>query len=70
MSSLSEPRAGSLSKIHSNFISVKMGILKPEIRDEIRNFLKNIWKDFSINDLDIDKFRQALSKDKKISVMN
>jgi 3-dehydroquinate synthase len=49
----------------ANYISVKMKLLKPEIRTEIRELLEDIWKGFTINNLDIDKFCEVLAKDKK-----
>jgi len=49
----------------ANFISVKMGFLKESIRKDIREFLKQIWCGYNIENLDIDKFCNALSKDKK-----
>ena len=49
----------------ANFLSVKMKLLKPEIRTEIRELLEDIWKGFTINNLDIDKFCEVLAKDKK-----
>ena len=49
----------------ANFISVKMGILTPEIRNEIREITQYIWNDFNISNLDVSKFKMALSKDKK-----
>jgi 3-dehydroquinate synthase len=49
----------------ANFISVKKGLLNEEIRKNIRELLQLIWKDTSINDISIDNFLVALSKDKK-----
>ena len=48
-----------------NFISVKMGFLKSKIREEIRELLQQIWKGHDIRNLDVEKFRAALAKDKK-----
>ncbi|MBI9033213.1 MAG: hypothetical protein JEZ03_01965 [Bacteroidales bacterium] len=49
----------------ANFISVKKGYLKDEVRQEMRKVLKEIWKDYSIKDLSIEGFKSALRKDKK-----
>jgi len=49
----------------ANFISVKMGLIPDEIRNEIRIVTQNIWKGYSIHDIDIQAFLKALSKDKK-----
>jgi len=49
----------------ANFISVKMGFLKQSIRKDIRKFLEQIWHGYDIKNLDVDKFCDALSKDKK-----
>ena len=49
----------------ANFISVKMGFLKSKIREEIRELLQQIWKEYDIKNLDVEKFRTALAKDKK-----
>ena len=49
----------------ANFISVKLGYIPEQTRMEIRELLRQIWQNFPINDLDISKFRNALSKDKK-----
>ena len=49
----------------ANFISVKLGILEPHIRLEIRELLQKIWKGYNIKDLDVETFCSALAKDKK-----
>lgn len=49
----------------ANFVSVKLGLIPQEIRDEIRAIVVNYWKGFEINELDVDTFIKALSKDKK-----
>jgi 3-dehydroquinate synthase len=49
----------------ANFMSVKMGLISEDIRTEIRNVAKTIWSGFPLNDIDVDAFIQALSKDKK-----
>ena len=49
----------------SNFISTKMGFISEEIRNEIRHVTEDIWDGFHINDIDLDAFKKALSKDKK-----
>ena len=49
----------------ANFVSVKLGYIGEETRIEIRELLEKIWAGTSLNDISIDKFKSALSKDKK-----
>ena len=49
----------------ANYISVKMNLLNSETRIEIRELLKEIWDGFNIEKKDINKFCNALAKDKK-----
>lgn len=49
----------------ANFISLKMGILDKEVRDEIREVTEYIWEGYSIKIIEIESFKHALSKDKK-----
>lgn len=49
----------------ANFISVKMGFIPEEIRKEIRVVTEPIWHGYAINDIDLQLFQKALSKDKK-----
>jgi len=49
----------------ANYISVKKGFISEGIRDEIREVIKPIIEGYSINDIEIDQFLKALSKDKK-----
>lgn len=49
----------------ANYISVKMGFIPDEVRCEIREVVESIWEGYSIKDLDVDQFINALSKDKK-----
>ena len=49
----------------ANFISIKMGMLKASVRIEIRELLEQIWQGYSIKNLDVNKFCEALAKDKK-----
>ena len=49
----------------ANFVSVKRKILDASIRNDIRQFLKQIWKGYSINNLNHNDFINALRKDKK-----
>ena len=49
----------------ANFVSVKMDLLEPKIRMEIRELLQKIWKGYDIKDLDVERFCDALAKDKK-----
>ena len=49
----------------ANFISVKMGFISEEIRDEIRRVTEDIWDGFDIRNIDLEMYKKALSKDKK-----
>jgi len=49
----------------ANFISVKMGFINPDVRNEIRKVTEYIWQGYQINDIDLELFQKALSKDKK-----
>ena len=49
----------------ANFISVKKELIDEDIRMDIRELLELIWKNTNINDVSINKFLNALSKDKK-----
>jgi len=49
----------------ANFVSVKMELLEPYIRQEIRELLEEIWQGYDIKQLDVVKFCGALAKDKK-----
>ncbi|NHZ85202.1 MAG: 3-dehydroquinate synthase [Planctomycetia bacterium] len=49
----------------ANFVSVKMGFIPQKVRDEIREVTENIWTGFDIDDINLDTFKKALSKDKK-----
>lgn len=49
----------------SNFVSVKKGYMDESVRNEVRELVEKIWKGTSIENLSIDKFISALSKDKK-----
>ena len=49
----------------ANFISVKKGYLSISVRNEIRGLLVQIWDGFNIKSISIEKFIQALSRDKK-----
>ena len=49
----------------ANFVSVKLGYIDEKIRIEIRELLQQIWEGTSIDDISLEKFKTALSKDKK-----
>ena len=49
----------------ANYFSVKMGLLNPQIREEIRELLQQIWEGYDIRHLDVSQFSSALAKDKK-----
>jgi len=49
----------------ANFISVKKNYLSIKIRFEIRELLEKIWTGYDIKNINVEKFSNALSKDKK-----
>lgn len=49
----------------ANFISVKMGYLQAEVRNEIREITRQIWQGYNLTSIDVTAFKKALSKDKK-----
>ena len=49
----------------ANYISVRKNYLSKDIRYEIRELLEKIWNGFNIKNLDVEKFAEALIKDKK-----
>ena len=49
----------------ANFVSVKKKLLDSKIRMDIRELLQQIWQGYDIKQLDVEKFRNALAKDKK-----
>ena len=49
----------------ANFISVKLGYIDENIRNDIRELLSQIWDGYSIKELSTEKMVTALSKDKK-----
>jgi len=49
----------------SNFISMKMGLITSGVRNEVRQVTENIWAGTNIDDINLDNFKKALSKDKK-----
>jgi len=49
----------------ANFVSVKLGYINEKIRLEIRELLEKIWQGFPIEDISVEQFKTALSKDKK-----
>ena len=49
----------------ANFVSVKLNYLADKIRQEIRELLEQIWDGHVISNLSVEKFANALSKDKK-----
>lgn len=49
----------------ANFVSVKLGYITEDVRQYIRELLKQVWEGTSIDDISLDKFKLALSKDKK-----
>lgn len=49
----------------ANFISVKLGFITEELRQDIRELLKQIWKGNTLQGISLEKYKIALSKDKK-----
>jgi len=49
----------------ANYVSVKLDLIPEQVRNEIREVVVNFWPGFEINELDVDTFIRALSKDKK-----
>ena len=49
----------------ANFISLKLGYIDENTRNEIKNLLCEIWKGYQIRHLSVEKMINALSKDKK-----
>jgi len=49
----------------ANFVSVKMGLITNEIRNEIRQVTEYIWQGYQINEIDFELFQKILKKDKK-----
>lgn len=49
----------------ANFISVKLGFIKDDLRDRIRLQLSRIWTGTSIKSVNVDEYEKALSRDKK-----
>ncbi len=49
----------------ANYVSMKLGYISEDIRNDIRELLVQIWHGTTINDISIEKFIIALSKDKK-----
>lgn len=49
----------------SNYISVKLGFINEETRNQIRELLEMIWEGYSIENINAKDFIMALSKDKK-----
>ena len=49
----------------ANTLAVKIGIMDEEIRDRIRNIAQQFWDDNYLANVDMERYIQALSKDKK-----
>jgi len=49
----------------SNYVSMKLGYISESIRNEIRELLEQIWQGTSISEISLEKYKIALSKDKK-----
>ena len=49
----------------ANFISIKRDFLTKKIREEIKEVLEQIWDGYDIKSININKYTDALAKDKK-----
>jgi 3-dehydroquinate synthetase len=49
----------------ANFISVKLGLLAPEVRQRIELVLRRIWESVPLGDIDQHAYEEALKRDKK-----
>lgn len=49
----------------ANYVSEKLGLLPPGIRDEIRPFLQHVWTGYSLEGISASMMVEALGKDKK-----
>lgn len=49
----------------ANFISMKLGFISMEMRNDIRDIARSFWPGFSIKDIDPDRLINVLGKDKK-----
>lgn len=49
----------------ANFVSMKMGLVSRDVRDEIRGIVANLWSGYDIGGIDVDAYMEALTKDKK-----
>ncbi len=49
----------------ANFVSMKMGLVSRDVRDEIRDIVVNLWSGYDIGGIDVDAYMEALTKDKK-----
>lgn len=49
----------------ANFISIKLGFIDDSVRQRVRSQLVKIWEGTSIENIDVNDFEKALSRDKK-----
>ena len=49
----------------ANYVSVKMGLMKPKVRNRIRKVTEKFWSQDDLKDLTAEKLLSALKKDKK-----
>lgn len=49
----------------SNYVSVKLGLIPKEVRDDVRELTELIWEGYNIKGIDLEAYLNALSKDKK-----
>ena len=49
----------------ANFISVKMGLIEEDLRQQMREVLKLNWDEVPLGHIDVEAFINALRKDKK-----
>lgn len=49
----------------ANYISAKLGFIEQDVRQRVRSQLEKIWAGTFINNISVEKFETALSRDKK-----
>ncbi len=49
----------------ANFVSVKLGLIPQEVRNDVRELTEWIWEGYDIKGIDLETYLLALSKDKK-----
>lgn len=49
----------------ANFVSVKLGFISEQVRQEIRSVLMKVWEGTNLDEVNVENLKNALSKDKK-----